>query len=405
MTPAQTKNLLERRAREIRARLAEIGGMTTADITDEIDLELRELRKEHTLNEAQQTALDMAGDVAPTPTVTDTAEGGEFAGLIAGSSIGEIYAAALEHRQTQGRTAELQRHYKLAPNQIPLDLLRGQPLETRAAATITGDVEGDQHPVIPLVYAESVSGFLSLAQPSVPVGQALFPVLSTGATVNTPDKSAASAETTGAFTVTTISPSRVQAAFRYTREDAAMFPQLDDSLRRDLDDAMMDKLDDLNINDTVNGLLGTSGLTNPTNPTTEASFSDYIDLVYGSVDGKYAGMASDVRLAMAVAAYKHAGSRYRNNSVDRTALDRIGEIAGAVRTTPHIADASGNDDTVIARKGMRMDYVNPIWQGVTVIPDEVTAAANGEIIITAVLMSGRALLRSDGFARYEVQTA
>ena len=395
---------LEIRAADIRRRLGEIGSLPTSDVNDEIEIELRNLRTEHAANENQQTALKLSGHQPDSPIETRTAEGAEFAGLIRGASLGEIYAAALEHRQTTGQTAELQRHYHLAPNQVPLDMLAGRALETRAAATITGDVEGDQQSVIPMVFPASISGFLGLSQPSVAVGQQIFPVLTTGATVGTPAKSAAQAETTGVFTAYTISPSRVQAAFRYTREDAAMFPQLDDSLRQNLDDAIMHEVDDLNINDATNGLLGTAGLTNPTNPTADAGFADYLALVYDSVDGTYAGMASDVRLAMAVKAYQHAGGEFRGNNTDVPAIEHIMRIAGGVRATPHIP-THATDQTVIARKGMQMDYVNPLWQGITIIPDEITAADKGEIIITAVLMAGRRLLRSAGFARYEVQTA
>ena len=35
---------------------------------------------------------------------------------------------------------------------------------------------------------------------------------------------------------------------------------------------------------------------------------------------------------------------------------------------------------------MRRDMVSPIWEGVTLIPDEITQAKKGEIVITAVLL-------------------
>ena len=57
----------------------------------------------------------------------------ELRALIDGASIGSIFAATLEHRATDGQTAELQTHLGLAPNQIPVAMLRGRaPVEHRA---------------------------------------------------------------------------------------------------------------------------------------------------------------------------------------------------------------------------------------------------------------------------------
>ena len=38
---------------------------------------------------------------------------------------------------------------------------------------------------------------------------------------------------------------------------------------------------------------------------------------------------------------------------------------------------------------MRRDAVAPVWQGITIIPDEVTKASEGRIVITAILLSRR----------------
>ena len=36
--------------------------------------------------------------------------------------------------------------------------------------------------------------------------------------------------------------------------------------------------------------------------------------------------------------------------------------------------------------GSRRDMVAPIWEGITLIPDEITKAANGQIVVTAVML-------------------
>ena len=49
--------------------------------------------------------------------------------------------------------------------------------------------------------------------------------------------------------------------------------------------------------------------------------------------------------------------------------------------------------------------VAPIWSGVTLIPDSVTKAKSGEIVITAVMLHAVELLRAGGFYKQETQHA
>ena len=46
-----------------------------------------------------------------------------------------------------------------------------------------------------------------------------------------------------------------------------------------------------------------------------------------------------------------------------------------------------------------------VWDGVSLVYDEVTKAATGEIVLTAVMFSARAILRTGAFKRIAVQTA
>ena len=48
--------------------------------------------------------------------------------------------------------------------------------------------------------------------------------------VRTPAENAAAAETTGSFSTDVLSPSRIQAAFFYSREDRARFAGMDAAL-------------------------------------------------------------------------------------------------------------------------------------------------------------------------------
>ena len=100
----------------------------------------------------------------------------ELAELESRASIGAIFGAALEHRQTDGAEAELQKHLKLTANQIPLALIRASA-EIRAVTPAPDTVGAEQAPIVPGVFPMSCAAFLGVDMPTVPVGDAVFPVL------------------------------------------------------------------------------------------------------------------------------------------------------------------------------------------------------------------------------------
>ena len=391
------------RASEIRTRLAALAAIE--DMTEEQRSELDALRTEMGTVEARFQAAMVAED-KPTETRTETREGAELAALIDGASVGNIFAATIEHRQTDGREAELQAHYGLNGNAVPLALLRGPAaLETRAVTPAPSNVAQNQAAIIPAVFPQSCAAFLGIEMPTVGVGEAVFPVLTTSATAHTPAENAEADDTTGAFSATVLSPKRIQAAFFYSREDRARFAGMGEALRQNLSDALSDRLDQIIIG-------GPGGLLNATNlddhnVSSVTNFAGYLDdLAYGRVDGTYASTTGELRLVMGAGTYAHAGSVYRNNSVDRTALDRLMEVTGGVKVSAHVPDVSNaNKQDALIRRGMRRDMVAPIWEGITLIPDEITKAANGQIMVTAVMLYAVQILRTAGFYKQQTQHA
>ena len=80
------------------------------------------------------------------------------------------------------------------------------------------------------------------------------------------------------------------------------------------------------------------------------------------------------------------------------------EQAGGVRVSDHVPDATNaHKQDVLVRLGSRRDAIAPLWQGITVISDEVTRASHGEIKLTAVLLHAVKILRTDAFRRIETQ--
>ena len=129
-------------------------------------------------------------------------------------------------------------------------------------------------------------------------------------------------------------------------------------------------------------------------------------MTHAVIDGRFVSAAdADIGLLLGAQTYAHhcqrlqgcqragRGARYVDPSHGRGAGIR-----------PRTGGQVWNDQSVILRKGRRMDAVAPIWEGVTIIPDEVTKAKAGQIVITAVMLYAVKVLRTDGFARKARQT-
>ena len=400
-TPAQKVAL---RMSEVRQRLAAIGG--TDDLTDEIRSELGTLRTEYSDLETRSQALILAGDGDPEPEISD-AETRELRDLEQRSNLGELFDAVLEQRQIDGPIRELQQHVKIGANQIPLSMLRHPEgeLEIRTAGgtAAPSSVGRNQNPIIPAVFPQAAATFLSIPQPTVPVGEAVYAVLSTSASPGTPAEGAAQAHSAAAFSAEVLSPARIQASLFYTREDRAKLRGMDSALRSNLNMALGDKLDDEIISGT-NGLLAGTVLANH-DATAVTDFAGYrTNLVFGRVDGKYASVANDIRVLMGSGTYAHASGIYRSTTADYSALDALMRVAD-VRVSDHVPAASSNKQNVLVRRGMRQDFVAPIWEGVTIIVDEITQAKEGEVVLTAVMLYAIKLLRADGFYKQQTQHA
>ena len=402
--PLSAIRTLELRQHAVSKRLSELTEIENPE--PEQRAEMDTLTAEYQINATKWQALAIVeGDQQRIETRT---EDRQLAELEERASLGEIFDGARRNRQPTGATKELLDHLGMDGNYIPLSMFAKGQVEQRAAATITGDTQGNQQPVVRDVFPGSVSAFLNIDQPTIPVGQYLIPIISTSASVHSPAEGAAAAESTGAYTVTTLTASRLQASFRWQREDAAKFMELESSLRDNLNEAVMSALDASNLNHATDGLLGTGGLTARTgDAAAEADFGDHYGFLFDrqTIDGSYASMASDVKILYGPHGYSHAASVYRGNSSDMTALAALMRDSGGVMTSAHVPVPSTNDQNVIVRKGMRRDFSNPLWMGLEIVFDDITGASTGELVIWAYLMSARKLLRADGFQRRMVQVA
>ena len=353
----------------------------------------------------------LAGDDVPDPIETrDDAEGRDLRRLLVRANMGQMVDNIIARNPHSGAESEIATHYGLGGNQIPVTLLRNwetQPLQTRAAVVVPGDVAAMQHETLDYVFPTSVGAFLGIDMPTVPVGDSVYPVMTTPPVVAAPAEGVTVPETDGIITSEILQPGRLQASYRYSRESAYRFGMLETDLRESLSMGIMDGLDAQIVAGT-NGLLGTGGLTaRAGDAANEATFSTYRELVYDSatVDGRYAGGGDDIRMAIGPATYAHAGATYRTANSDISALENLMMATAGVRVSAHIPVPVANDQNVIVRKGMRRAMVAPIWLGLDIIFDEITSAATGFVILTAVAMFSLKILRDADFVRRVIQVA
>ena len=322
--------------------------------------------------------------------------------LVGRCNVGRIVAAFAEHRSCDGAEAEIQQHHGLGPNQIPLDLLR-LPVEHRAVTTGPTHVGTTEQPVIMPIFAAGVGAFIGADRPVVDAGTIAYPVLDQRPDVGGPHTdSTAVDETTGSFSSELLTPGRCQASYYYKRVDAARFSSLDMALRQALNGGLEEKLD----KDLIGVLLRGTNLANHA-ASAATTFADYLSQFgHARVDGRYAAGLSDVRAVVGAPTYAHMGNQYRSNNADYSVLDALDRKTGGVRVSAHVPGVASNKQNALIRLGMHDRAVlQVLWDGVTLIPDEITKAKTGEIAITAVLLTATKILRADSFYKQETKHA
>ena len=390
------------RLSEIRESLNALNAIaepTEAQQTEERDL-LASQKKTETEYRETLNAEDAA---ATTPTTPDTEER-ERLQLVSRASLGSIFSAAVERRSLDGAEHELQQSMSMSSNQIPIDLLRA-PVEFRAITPAPTHVGTSEQPILMPIFAEGDAAFLNVDQVTVPNGDAAFPVLTNRPTVAGPHSDSAEvSETTGAFTAELVKPSRLQAAFSYRRVDAARFSAMGEALRQALNESLSEALD-MQVVSGASGLLGGTNLSAHA-VTTIDTFQTYVSKFgFARVDGRYASNAKSIKVLMGSGGYAHAGSVYRGDQSQESAIDRLMTIGGGVRVSPHVPAVASTKQQTVVRLGARRDAVAALWSGVTILPDEITRAKQGEIVVTAILLAAVKVLRADGFYKAEVKVA
>ena len=313
--------------------------------------------------------------------------------------------AAISGRALDGAELEVAAAYE-CPGMVPLSMFEScerQP-ETRAATPAPATVATTLAAPVPALFERSAAAWLGIDMPTVGTGDAGFAVVGTSVTGGPKAKSAAAAETAGAFTVTTAQPRRVSGAFMFTREDAARLSGMEDALRANLSSVLSDAADGQAVNGsgsgdgTINGLIAI--LTAADAPAANAEdFARYNAAMLSHVDGVFATDRTGVRGLVGAATFRHMGGAFRSAETDLSALDYVAERFGGVRLSNRIPAAAANIQKAIIRRsnpaGDRV-AVMPVWEGLTLIRDEISGAKKGEITVTGLMLVGDVIVLRPG---------
>ena len=368
--------------------------------TEEQQKELEKLTGEGQRIEPEIRAALVAEPDKHETRVEGDAEDLELRSLIHDASPGRILAAVHARRNTDGREAELQQHYKVGGNEIPHALL-----ETRAQTQAPANAATQQAEIIQPIFGMTGAAFLNIPMPTVPPGAATYPIISSRPSPETPAEGVTVTANIPAqtFAAELMKPQAAQAQIEFSREDAASFPSMSDALGRVIVDATGFELDRQLLIHPTEGLL-TAGLTAPGNPAAQSTFASYRSALNSQVNGREAGTASDCRMLMGSATYAHADGLFRTADSELSALDWLMAKSGGVRVHTAVpAVAAKRQDAVIAKALGQQHAVMPTWSSIQLVTDEVTKLQTRIIVLTAIQLFAFKVLRTDGFARVRFQ--
>ena len=380
---------------EVRQKLNTL--LDVEERSGEQDTELETLTAEaQRLEPELRAAIVAEGDPAETrTTTTETAEERERRELRSKATIGGYVGACLRNEPITGAEAE----YSAAagcPGAMPIDMLAPPGVETRGAreeraVTPGQDVPAGTQDPIPYVFERTVAARLGVSFPMVPAGVKHYPVLTTAPPAGPKAKDAAADSTAAAFTLNDRTPKRITGQFVVRREDLAVMPGMEESLRSAMGDSMGDSLDDqvLTGDGTSPNLSGLFKIaTDVAAATAVETFATGVSRFAEIVDGRYANGWGDLRAAIGVDTFAKYAGLFQSNG-DESLFDYLMGKLGALIVSKRVPAKASNAQKglVIRTRGSQILEV-PLWNGVQFVRDEVTKAAEGQILVTAFLLAG-----------------
>ena len=366
-----------------------------AEPTEAQTAELTELRTKLTAGETEyREALDAEGDEVRDVTVS--AEDRERLELRSKTGLGHYIAAAVNGTQLPSEAAEYAAACGVDGGQAPVDLLETREVETRE---VTPGViaPGATAPIAPVLFARTAAASLGVAFPSVPTGQAQYPVMTTAPTAGVVAKDSASASTSGAFRLDSRKPVRVTGQFQVRVEDLALLPGMEESLRMGLDDVLGNVVDNqvfngaaaaFNTDGEIRGLFVQAA--DKAKEGALVTFDTAVEIFASLVDGTYAEGFSDLRATIGTATFAKIASTFRGTAGDTSAYSYLRSMLGGLRVSSRMpAVASKGQKGLVAKTARSQPIRVPVWRGLQFVRDIYGEnASKGMISVTAYLLIG-----------------
>ena len=416
---------LQIRASEIRTRLAEIAGLPDDAMTPEIRTEADTLGTEYQNVETRHRAALVSEDAELR--AAETGRAGEpdaetraLRDLQGRVSLGRYLTAFADGAPVDGAERELAEHRGLAANHVPWDTLLPPAgagrAELRDDAVTPAPASGNptnQAAIVQRVFARSATARLGVYMPSVGVGQASYPVITTGQTAAFVAADGEKDATEGAIGPNVLLPKRLQARVQFRIEDEMTTAGLDAALTEDLRLTIADRLDAQLIGAgtaQVRGFLATAahgGIGDYADPTDVVTFAAAAEQAARGVDGIFAGGENECAWIIGTDTYAKLASLIQAND-STSATERLRRILRDFMASANVPAADDNVQSgILAKMGAAdgMNAVCAVWEGLKLIRDEVTNADKGQVQVTAVALHNFKVLRPAGFVRTKVKIA
>ena len=421
MTP---KMKIELRRSEIRSRLGKIADMIgdalTKEITDERDALMVEFDgtepQLRAAMQAEETELGQRGEQ-----LNGDGETAEIRSLHGKASLATFLTEASSGNALKDGTPESEYRAAMLPPEkagsgfVPLRLLAPSPVEQRAdVATAIGavDVPAMTASWLDRVFVDTDSRFLGARFESVMSGDALYPVVSDGATAAAGVAGTPTDATEATIEVNSLKPLELRARYLFNRVDSVRLPGLEDALRRDLSMSLGEGLDAMVFNGDGSaneppGLF--NAITAPTAPTAVVTWGEALTQVAAAVDGRYAGDLRDTVTLIGAATFQLMATLLSGVATVDPAAQYLSERTRGFRVSVHVpAAASDVQGAVTARLGRGMgSLVVPVWDALEVTRDPygTTGAPAGRVALTAVMLYNAAVIRAAAYRRSAFQLA
>ena len=414
MTNAQR---LELRASELRQKLNDLSALDT--LTDEQRGQLDTLAIEYGDVERQKRAAILAGD---TPEIPEPEKQGseqrEIDALIERAEIAAYLRAAASGVSVAGAERELRQAVlgdDVDETYMPVDMLlpvsEGE-IETRADAStnVSASIQHNQQNIVGRIFAQTAGAYLGVQRPSVGIGETHYYALTGGTSADVRLDGVAIDAAAATFTTKSVAPVRLTARYLWGVETTARIRGFEEALRADIRAVLGDKLDYMaingqvavaNVSPAIAGII--ASLPNPTDPVQVATWNDYLSLYPDAVDGKTSMDGSNVRLLTNPETYKHAAGLQIATSGE---LLRRELPNGRFRASANMPTTASTIATILSyRASARVGYVQPVWRGINLIRDVYSKAAEGQVALTAIMLTGAAMVDTSQYKRHEVKVS